>query len=84
MVNNQVLIKNYNLSEFIKTIDMTFQDIQMYMLKRNEENCFGAYMVDYTWKIIQVKLALMVRQLNWKVIQDRKEKEEEFKIELKK
>lgn len=57
---------------------MTLQDIQTYMLKQNENNCFGAYMVDYTWKIIQVKLALMVRQLNWKVTEDLKEKEAEF------
>ena len=43
-------------------------------------------MVDYVWKIIQVKMALMIRQLNWKVcidINDNKKKFEEAFLKQK-
>ena len=69
-VNNQVLIKNYNLSQFIEDIGMAVQNTIQYMVKRNDQNVFPAYMIDYIWKMIQVKLALMVRQLNYKVASD--------------
>ena len=45
---------------------------------------FGAYLVDFTWKIVQVKLALMVRQLNYKVVSDLKERDRKFAFEVKK
>ena len=51
-IDNQVLIKNYNFSEFIKDIDNTVQDLMIYMVKRNELNCFPAYIVDFIWKMI--------------------------------
>ena len=51
-IENQVLIKNYNFSEFIGDVDGTVQDLMLYMVKRNELNCFPAYMIDFIWKII--------------------------------
>ena len=60
-VENPVLVKNYNLSDFIIAIDSSLQDLQNYMMKRDENNCWAAYIIEYTWKIIQVKMALMVR-----------------------
>ena len=83
-VENQALIKNQKLSEFIKDIDSTLQDIQLDMLKRSDENCFSAYMIDFAWKMIQVKLALIVRQLNWNVATDFMKKDQEAKEELQK
>lgn len=52
------------------------------MLKRCATNCFPAYVIDFVWKIIQVKLALMVRQLNWKVAKDFRAKAQESKEEI--
>ena len=46
------MIKNYNLGDFILDMDTTLQDIQLDMLKRSDENCFSAYMVDFVWKMI--------------------------------
>ncbi len=69
-VDNQVLIKNYNLGTFIEDMDVTIQNLILYMVKQNDFNVFLAYMVEYIWKIIQVKLAFMVRQLNYKVASD--------------
>ena len=69
-VQNQVLIRNYNLREFIIDMDVTAQGIMNDMMKRAESNCFAAYMLDFFWKIVQVKLAFLVRQLNWKVSSD--------------
>ena len=40
------------MSEFINDIDTTLQDIMFEMIKRSDENCFSAYMVDFVWKII--------------------------------
>ena len=74
-IENQVLIKNYNFSEFLHDIDSTFQDCINYMIGRDEENCFAAYIVDYTWKCIMMKLAFMVRNLNFKVKNDFKDKD---------
>lgn len=54
------------------------------MLKRSDENCFSAYMIDFAWKMIQVKLALIVRQLNWNVATDFMKKDQEAKEELQK
>lgn len=65
-----MLIKNYNLGTFIEDLDVTIQNLILYMLKKNDFNIFLAYMIEYIWKIIQVKLAFMVRQLNYKVASD--------------
>ena len=35
-------------------------------------------MIDYVWKIIQVKIALMIRQLNWKVLIDINDNKKHF------
>ena len=75
-IDNQVLIKNYNFSEFLGDVDSTIQDCQNYMMARSELNCFPAYIIDFTWKIIQVKLAFMVRNLNFKVKNDFKNKDQ--------
>ena len=32
-----------------------------------DKGCFNAYLVDYIWKIIQVKFAFLIQQLNWRV-----------------
>ena len=74
-IQNQVLIKNYNFSEFLADIDATFQDCINYMTSRDEQNCFPAYVIDYTWKCIQMKLAFMVKNLNFKVKNDFKDKD---------
>ena len=58
------------MGEFIQEIDKVFQSIQLDAINRNEENVFTAYMVDFTWKVVQVKIAFMVRQLNFKVATD--------------
>ena len=52
------------------------------MLKHNQTNCFSAYVIDFVWKIIQVKLAFMVRQLNWKVNKDLREKDNFYNMEI--
>ncbi len=49
------------------------------MLKQDDFNIFIAYMLEYIWKMIQVKLALMVRQLNYKVANDKIEAQREQK-----
>lgn len=69
-VNNQVLIKNFSFSKFIEEINVVFQSILLDAMKRSDENVFTAYMIDFTWKVVQVKVAFMVRQLNYKVTTD--------------
>ena len=81
-VQNQTLIKNYNLSQFVCDIDTTLQDWQTQMLKRDATNCFGTYIIDFVWKMIQVKLAFMVRQLNFKLTKDFREKEKHHNMEF--
>ena len=56
-------------------IDCTMQDTIHYMVKRNDMNCFPAYLIDFTWKMIQVKMAFMVRNLSFKVKNDFKDKD---------
>lgn len=41
-------------------------------------------MIDYVWKITQVKMALMVRQLNWKITSEKISIDEDHKSELEK
>ena len=77
-----MLIKNYNLSQFVADMDQTWQQIILYLTNRTKANIFGAYMIDFTWKIVQVKLALMVRQLNYKVVKDLEDKEAQHKYEF--
>ena len=60
-MQSQVLIKNYNLSCFIQDIEMQFQQILLECMKRHDSNVFTAYLVDFTWKMVQIKLAFMVR-----------------------
>ena len=52
------------------------------MLKRDATNCFGTYIVDFVWKIIQVKFAFMIRQLNFKVAKDFREKDKYYNMEF--
>ena len=81
-IDNQVLIKNYNFSEFLADIASTYQDCMNYMISRDEQNCFPAYIIDYTWKCIQMKLAFMVRNLNYKVKNDFKDKDRQTREEI--
>lgn len=63
-----MLIKNYNMETFISDIDSTVQDVMTYMVtEETKRGCFNAYLIDYIWKLIQVKFSFMVQQLNWKV-----------------
>ena len=39
-------------------------------------------MLDYTWKIVQVKLAFMVRLSNWKVSSDLKDIKKQYNQKL--
>ena len=82
-IENKVLIKNYNFSEFLGDIDSTIQDCMNYMMQRSELNCFSAYIIDFTWKIVQVKLAFMIRNLNFKVKNDFKDKDTVTRQEIK-
>lgn len=63
-------------------MDQTLQTIQVYSLKLSDENIFAYYLIDYFWKIVQIKMALMVRQLNFKVCHDIQVREEEVQAEL--
>ena len=83
-IDNQVLIKNYNFSEFLGDVDSTVQDCMNYMMQRSDLNCFPAYIIDFTWKIIQVKLAFMIRNLNFKINNDFKDKDLANNNEIKK
>ena len=71
-VSNQVLIKNYNFSGFVSDMSSTIQDAMAYMAEEKllvtmQRGCFNAYLLDYIWKLIQVKISLMIQQINWKV-----------------
>ena len=83
-VENQSLIKNYNLSQFINDMNATLQTISVFTLKQTSENVFVAYLFDYFWKIVQVKMALMVRQLNFKATKDLRERAAAADYELAK
>ena len=87
-VSNQVLIKNYNLSTFISEMDQTVQDTMAYMNEQKPDEvlhrgCFNAYLLDYLWKLIQVKISLMVQQLNWKVCNEKRVYQTKFEQKLK-
>ena len=79
-----MLIKNYNLGSFIQDIECQVQQILLESMKRHDSNVFTAYLVDFTWKIVQVKIACMVRQLNFKITTDARAVDQRHDMEKKK
>lgn len=53
-------------------------------MKRSDYNVFTAYMVEFTWKVVQVKIAFMVRQLNYKVATDIRSLKTQAKMNMEK
>ena len=67
MFDSTMRVGNWQLYEFMTGIDNTLQDLKAYSNINGESNsCFNSYIIEYTWKMIQVKIALMIKQINWK------------------
>ena len=65
------------MNEFVLELDTTIQNIYTHIHQRclakpsdKSTTVYSIYLFDYVWKMIQVKLALMIRLTNWKVQND--------------
>ena len=63
-VMNPELVRNNELAKFIEAIDEAFVNIQNDLLSRGMVNCFPVYMIDQVWKLIQVRMGILVKDLS--------------------
>ena len=55
------IFRNIEFDKFINVFNEAFQDIQNDLLSRGPVNCFSTLMIDQCWKLIQVRLSILIK-----------------------